>query len=305
MTPPFFIVGFQRSGTTLLRMMLDSHPDVAVPLDTVGMWARYAERIAEYGDLGDESNLRRLVADLLAEERIRLWQTALSPDDVLARRSGDSLPGVMEGFYRAYAAAHGKRLWGDKDPGNMTRLHLLDRWFPGCRFVHIIRDGRDACLSQLEQDFGFDDPLACAECWREQVWWVRRIGQILGPARYHELRYEDLVAEPEARLRALCRFLGIEFAPGMLEYHARVDRSIPASKRHIWKLIDQPPRADNAERWRSRMPRGMRVAFEKRAGAVLRELGYDTLPGRPSGAYLAELGNLIGRGWRAVRRRIH
>ena len=301
--PPFFIVGFQRSGTTLLRLMLDNHPDLAVPLDTVGLWARYADDLARYHDLRDEADARQLVTDLLAEERIRLWETPLTVDGVLAQRTTPGFPGIMDAFHRAYAYAHGKHYWGDKDPGNMERIDRLAQWFPGCRIVHIIRDGRDACLSQTRQDFGFDDLFECAACWREQVEWVRRIGGVLGPDRYFEFRYEDLVAEPEPILRRIAAFLGVDWSPAMLEYHRQVKKSVPDSKRHIWPLLDQPPQKDAAGRWKAAFSAGERIAFEKRAGPVLRSLGYETLP-RATGGYGAELRSAGHRVWRAVRRRL-
>lgn len=301
--PPFFIVGVQRSGTTLLRLMLDSHPAVAIPLDTTGLWSRYGERLAEYGGLRDDDGIRRLIRDLLGEERIRLWEVSLDATALETSLETRDYPGVIAAFYRAYAAAKGKRLWGDKDPGNMRRLHEIHRWFPGARIVHIIRDGRDACLSQRKQAFGNQDVIPCAADWREQVWWVRCIGEILGPERYHEVRYEDLVAQPEARLRALCDFLALEYAPAMLEYHRRTADAIPDSKRHIWPMIDRPPVATNTGLWRKELSPALRVCFEKRAGDVLRACGYETLP-KASGAYLEEVKLLSRRALRAVRQRM-
>jgi hypothetical protein len=282
------VTGFQRSGTTLLRMMLDSHPEVAIPLDTTGLWVRTERRLDAFAPLEDETNRRRLVESLLIEERIRLWQVPLSVDDVIAASSRPGYPGVIEGFHLAYARSKGKTRWGDKDPGNMVRLPSVLGWFPDARIVHIVRDGRDACLSLLKQSFGGDDLLRCAEQWREQVWWVRQIGGILGAERYHELRYEDLIEGPEAVLRALARFLDLDWSPAMLEYHRRVEESVPDEKRHIWPLLDRPPQASARYRWKREMSEGERICFEKRAGRVLKDCGYETLPAGPSGAYLTE-----------------
>lgn len=303
MVPPFFIVGFQRSGTTLLRMMLDSHPDIAIPLDTIGLWSRYQQRLPSYHNLATEDDARRMVTDLIGEERIQLWGVALDPDRVMALRPGPGYAAIIDAFGRAYAAAKGKRYWGDKDPGNMTRLDELNQWFPASQIIHIIRDGRDACLSHLEQSFGHNNVLACANAWREEVEWVRRIGRVLGSERYLELRYEDLLDEPEARLRGICQFLGVEFSPHMLEYHTRVDQGIPQEKRHIWKLIGEPPKKDNAARWKRAMRPSLRVCFEKRAGPALKELGYEVLPSA-GGAYLEELRNFSAVAWNALRSRL-
>lgn len=302
--PPVFIVGFQRSGTTLLRMMLDSHPELAVPLDVVGLWARYEDRLDAYGGLATEEDRDRLIRDLVAEERIRLWEADLDAATIRACLDGEDFPAVIAAFYRAYARTRGKSRWGDKDPGNMLRLHRLDRWFPGCRILHIVRDGRDACLSQVRQSFGFQEVLPCADAWREQVWWVRRIGELLGPERYLDLRYEDLVREPRSVLERTCRFLELDFTEDMLAYHERVDEAVPASKRHLWPLLDRPVQPSAAEKWRDDMSRALRVCFEKRAAPVLAEMGYEVLPGPPSGAYGEELRQMLRGAWRAVRRRL-
>ena len=301
---PVFIIGFQRSGTSLLRMMLDSHPDVAIPLDTTGLWARYEQRLSEFGPLTDLESRRRLVESILSDERIRLWETPLGVDDVIGASRLPGYPGVIDGFQNAYARAKGKAHWGDKDPGNMGRLGSVLRWFPDARIVHIVRDGRDACMSLLKQDFGGEDLLQCAEAWREQVWWVRQIGRILGESQYFELRYEDLVERPEQVLRELVEFLGFEWSPEMLEYHRRVDEAVPDEKRHIWPLLDRPPQRSALYRWKTDMRRGERVCFEKRAGAVLQDLGYETIVGGASGAYGTELNLLLRRVRAAVRDRL-
>ncbi len=76
--PPFFVFGFERSGNTLLAMMLGAHPNIAVPLSTTGMWLRYAERLNDYARLAATNDMERLVDDLLAEQRIRLWDVQLT-----------------------------------------------------------------------------------------------------------------------------------------------------------------------------------------------------------------------------------
>ena len=304
MIEPFFIIGFQRSGTTLLRLMLYAHPDIAIPLDTVGLWSVYEDRLGDYGDLSVAANRGRLVTDILCEERIRLWETPFSASDIVERWKGATYPALISAFYEAYAAAHGKTRWADKDPGNMVRIDQLNRWFPSARFVHIIRDGRDACLSLLAQSFGSNNLLECARDWREEVEWVRRMGSVLGPQRYYEFRYEDLVTQPHSTLEVICHFLGIEFTPSMLNYHKDISGAVPEEKRHIWPMLTQAPRADNTERWKRKLSHAQRVCFEKRAGRVLKVLGYEVLSNGASGAYLEEIRSLVSSGVWAVRRRL-
>jgi hypothetical protein len=301
---PFFIGGFQRSGTTLLRLMFDNHPQIAIPLDTTDLWFRYDQQLDRYNGLRSESDLLAMVGDLLEEERIHLWNIPIEANQVIDHVDSLRFPSVIAAFYSSYAQAKGKLYWGEKNPGNLRRMDLLNQWFPDCQFVHIIRDGRDACLSHLEQSFGHKDVLTCACDWREEIQWVRRMGRLVGPARYTEVRYEDLVKNPEAELGRLCEFLHIAYHSDMMKYHEHVSSSIPSSKLHIWPKIVKPPLADNVNRWKDRMPRGLQLCFEKRAGTILRDLGYEVSPGPWSGGYYQEALSIARRTWWAIREKM-
>jgi Sulfotransferase family len=302
---PFFIIGFQRSGTTLLRLMLDSHPEVAIPLDTAGLWAAYQDRLeASYNDLSTVEDRLRLIEAIVGEERIRLWGVQVTAEQVVASLDGSDFAAVIAAFHKAYARTKGKVRWGSKDPGDTRRISVINEWFPDAQFVHIIRDGRDACLSQLGQDFGHSELIPCAVDWQEQISWVGKIGAILGSDRYLELRYEDLVADPEVVLNRVCEFLGLPFDSCMLEYYRRVGEAVPDEKRKIWPLIDRPPQKSNINRWKSRMSTGERICFEKRAWGALRDNGYEVYDPRPSGAYVTELRLMLRGVWRAIRHRV-
>ncbi|MGD8497252.1 MAG: hypothetical protein PVF05_13855, partial [Gemmatimonadales bacterium] len=116
--------------------------------------------------------------------------------------------------------------------------------------------------------------------------------------------YEDLVERTDEVLRDVCDFLELPYSDALHSYHERRDEMVPESKRELWPLLAEPPRRDNLYRWRDEMSEGRRVCFEKRAGDLLGEMGYETLPGRPSGAYFAELGALLGSAAGALRRRL-
>lgn len=301
---PVLITGFPRSGTTLLRMMLDSHPRLAVPFEVVGLWMRYSDRLSEFGELAEDADVRRLVDDLLSEDRIRMWRAELGPDDVLRRLSPDpEYRDVVAAFYEAYAASFGNPRWGDKHPGAPRRLARMRAWFPTSKVVHLVRDGRDACRSLVDRSFGPDHLIECARLWREYILALECVGTVLGPD-YLEIRFEDLVTEPEPTLERVCDFLSLRYSGQMLEYPERVRETVPPSKRDLWPILDEPPQASAAFRWKDEMSEGARVCFEKRAGEQLEDLGYEVIPGSPSGAYLWESRRLVRRMSAAVRRRM-
>jgi hypothetical protein len=265
---PVIVLGVRRSGTTLLRVMLDRNPELAIPDESyfVPQLARRHPTPVDPGAFVDD--LRRLPT--LVE-----WQ--LAPDAVRLRAgmtSGEAIGAV----FAAYAAERGKRRWGDKTPLYMQHLDVLERLFPDARYVHLIRDGRDAALSFLEVSKGLmtegwghpRDARGFACQWATEIQAARSLGARVGPSRYLELRYESLVSDPEATLRQVCGFAGLDFDPGMLDYVGRTDS---ARKEHQQRL-NEPPR-QGVRNWRTEMAPDDVRAFEDVAGGVLDALGYE------------------------------
>jgi len=267
--PPLLILGVRRSGTTLLRVMLDRHSRLAVP-DESYFVPQLADRHLRRVDPEEfVDDLRRL--NTLAE-----WGVPL--DEVRARLApGMPIGEAIATVYAVYAAERGKERWGDKTPMYMQNLRLLERLFPDARFVHLIRDGRDAALSFLEMPRGLvtetwmhpRTPADFASQWRTEVAAARRLGKRVG-ARYLEVRYEDLVADVAAVLGRICEFAGLDYEPGMADYAGNVDVS---AKPHQQRLT-QPP-TTGARDSRTQMTPDDAEAFAEVAGDLLRDLGYE------------------------------
>jgi hypothetical protein len=279
-TAPLILLGVSRSGTTLLRVILDRSPGIAIPDESffVPLLARRHR---------DPVDPDRFLDDLGRLPTLAAW--GLRPRDVapLLRRepaTGEAIAAVFE----AYALKAGKPRWGDKTPMYMRHLALLDRLFPQAQYVHLIRDGRDAAVSFLRMPAGtytrtWAHPGSAAEfacLWCVEVAAARELGRRVGPSRYLEARYEELVSDPEATIRAICAFAELPFEAGMLEYAGEVDVS---AKPHQQRLL-QPP-TTGVRDWRSELSPPEALAFERIAGVVLAELGYPLLapPAREPG----------------------
>lgn len=301
--PPVFVFGFERSGTTLISMMLGAHPELAVPLTVTGLWYRYARRLSAYEGLATPDALARLVGDLLAEERIRLWDVRLDRDELLAGLAGARYPDVVRRFHEAYAGRKGKPRWGNLDIATLDDLDLAHAWFPDARFVHIVRDGRDVALSHETMPYGAATTLECAERWRHRLTVNLKMGAILGPERYLVVRYEDLVLEAPATLARICRFIGLEYSAEMLGYTRMVGEKVPADRRWLWPALDQPPDPSKAFAWKRRMGTAKRLVFEDVAGDLLGQLGYERPPAvsKTAGRYAYEVYCFLNRGGRFRR----
>ncbi|HEU0304494.1 MAG TPA: sulfotransferase [Gaiellaceae bacterium] len=268
--PPLFVLGVSRSGTTLLRVILDRSPGIAIPDETFFI-PQLAHR---HGGTVDPTEL---LDDLRRLPRLAAWDV---PAEKLAlrlrqgMRTGEAIAAV----FSAYADKHGKPRWGDKTPMNMRHLGLIDELFPDAQYVHLIRDGRDAALAFLDMPEGVvtktwahpRSPAGFACEWRTEVRGARALGSRVGPSRFFELRYEDLVADTEGAIRAVCDFAALPFEPAMLEYAGAVDVS---AKPHHQRLLQPPTRG--VRDWRSQMSAGDVAAFERIAGDLLAELGYE------------------------------
>jgi hypothetical protein len=273
------VLGVRRSGTTLLRVMLDRHSQLAIPDESY-----FVPQIADRHR--DPIDPAAFVDDLRRLPTIREW--GIDPARVRARLGPNASVGAgIAAVYEEYAAARGKQRWGDKTPMYMKHLELLERLFPDALFVHLIRDGRDAALSFLQVPRGImteswghpRDASGFAREWRTEVEGARALGRRVGPSRYLEVRYEELVAAPEARLAAICAFAGLPFEPAMLDYRESLDLS---RKPHQQSLAKPP--TPGLRRWASQMTPQDVVAFEQVAGDVLAGLGYPTSSAAPPAA---------------------
>lgn len=266
--PPVVILGVSRSGTTLLKEMLDSSSELAIPSESYfipQLWDRH----------GPRPDPDAILDDLGRIARVREW--GVTPDDVRGRLPEEpSFRDAILPVYRSYAERHGKRRFGDKTPAYMQHLELVDSVFPGAQYVHIVRDGRDAALSFLAMRrrprFNWARPrglgdFACQ--WDLEVRSAQEFGASTARGRYRELRYEDLVVEPERHLREVCEFLDLPFEPGMLDYH----REVGPETLQDHPRLSEPP-TPGARDWREELEPEDVERFEAIAGPLLEELDY-------------------------------
>ena len=283
--PAPFVVGVGRSGTTLLRLMLDAHPELAIPPET-----HFLPELIERAAGG--ASAAELCDVILAA---RTWgDFGLGEEELRARleRSEAGAASIARGFYTLYAERHGKPRWGDKTPGYVKAMRAIGGELDEARFIHLIRDGRDVALSRRRRGMGAGKPMtATAELWRKRIEGARRQSRRLG-GRYLELRYEDLVSEAEAALHKVCAHCELEFDAAMLAHEQHAGERLAElsgdlrgeggrlARRGEERLAAHAlaARAASEERigaWRTEMSAADREQFEAVAGSLLADLGYD------------------------------
>ena len=253
-----------------------------------------------------------LIPELLAHNKFALF--GLGREALMSLVGGDqpiSYAAFVTGILDSYGMARGKKLVGNKTPDSVRRIGTLHALWPGARFVHLIRDGRDVALSLMnwpsvrtKKPGTFltwkDDPVSTAALWWElNVRRGREVGEALGSERYRELRYESLVAHPEQECAKLCEFLGLAYDEAMLNYHEAFRDAAGPEVRHDWQPI-----LSGLRNWRAQMPGNDVERFEAAVGPLLDELGYPRAFVRPRPVALehsTQVRNLLANEPRGVR----
>lgn len=300
--PAPFVVGVPRSGTTLLRLMLDAHPQVAVPPETG--FAPVVIKACRGGCAPGE------LVELLVAQR-RWGDFDIEPRELLSRLGGrDQVTArkALRTFYEIYADHQRKPRWGDKTPPYAKHMELIAGALPEAAFIHLIRDGRDRALSWAD---AAGKPLLVERRARRWEQWIRTArDQAARVDRYMEVRYEDLVADPERELRRVCGFVELEWDQAMLRHHERAEERLAELARDLperegtgardevldpsmlagkhrkgtWRmkahaLAARPTSTERVGRWKTDMDPEDIAAFERVAGDLLEELGYEVTTG--------------------------
>ncbi len=234
-----------------MRLILDSHPDISCGPETHFL-----------SDLEAIVGRHWYQIELFGFEK-DYWHTKIGE--------------FFESFQMDYARARGKKRWADKTPKYARKLPFLNAVFPKSQFVHLIRDAYDVVASHRRR-WGYRSAATCASrTWRESISMAREFGQTLPSSRYTELRYEQLVTEPESTVRGLLEYLEEPWIPGVLEY-TQFDHDI--HDRHD-KLTEVRREEDSRTIYQSRKGAGKKEldAFLKllllvRSGSLMKKLGY-------------------------------
>jgi len=282
--PAPFVVGVNRSGTTLLRVMLDAPPELTFPPET-----HFVPELIEATE-GRDATPEALLATITKQ---REWgDFGLTEEELLERfrairplNAGDAL----RAFYSAYAERVGKPRWGEKTPIYVKSMRKIERALPEARFVHVIRDGRDVALSIRDRAVK-EHPID-----RIAERWVRRITRAREQAKrlehYEEIRYESLILDTRPTLERVCEFFELGWDDALLDYHQRsadrlaeMERELPDDGKRTTLSVErrmatharttEKPDPRRVSRWREGMDRGDRELFESIAGPLLVELGY-------------------------------
>ena len=273
----FLMIGTQRSGSNLLRLMLNQIDGVAAP-HPPHILQRMMPLLFNYGDLNQKDSFGLLVDDVcrLVELNPVTWDgVSLNRDDVAARCNEQSLVAIFFAIYDILAETWGAEHWCCKSLANVNYLPEINSYSNDAKFIYLYRDGRDVALSFQKAVVGEKHIYHIANAWAKSQRLALQMRSILGEDRFYNLSYEELVADPESSLKGLCEFMGKKYTPDMLNFHQSNEASNAASSSSLWGNVTKPIMKQNTKKFLKHATEEEITIFELVAGDVLDALGYE------------------------------
>ena len=259
----FFIIGCNRSGTSLLRTMLNHHPDVAVPLESLFL----VDYLKADGKV--DINLQK---DLLKHEpMLNEWGVKMNKAEL--DRIKDTT-GILKSVHESYAKKQQKRVWGNKTPRMTRYVADIKEYLPDAVFIHMVRDPRAVALS-----------LSNSKIHKSNIYfgakrWVRYLKSALESEKKYKdyilrVYYEDLVNEPERTLKCVCKLIGIKYTSKMLNYQNTGNKEYRKYHNSAHSNLKKSPQKDRINAWKKELTKREIQIIENVCGEIMEEFGYE------------------------------
>jgi len=273
---PLFMIGTQRSGSNLLRLMLNQLPDVAAP-HPPHILQRMMPIAHTYGDLSRPLAFSHLVEDVcrLVELNPVPWRgVTLDRANVRARCREHSVMAAFGAVYDVMAESRGAHRWCCKSLANIQYLPEIEAYFDDARYIYLYRDGRDVGVSFRKAVVGEKHYYHIAREWSDTQRLALQFRRQVDPSRFFAISYEEITTDTERTMRRLCEFLGATYHEAMLDFYKSEEARSAAQSSALWGNVVKPVMANNSRKFlREASEEDVRI-FELVAGDVLDALGY-------------------------------
>ena len=271
---PIFIVSSPRSGSTLLRLLLNSHSKIAIPPPGF-MFPFFYPFMYSYGDLQGEESFLAFIDDVLEHQRIKGWPDPIKYDEIRAADPERTFAGVYRAIHEIWGKRRGKLRWGEKTPRNSFWMAEILECFPDSVFIHILRDGRDVAVDWVENLDWPKNAYATAIEWSEHVHVIESWKTKLLKDQFLEIRYEDLVRAPTEVLGRVCDFLSESYEPDMLKYYTSDEAQTWSGSEGCHRMVSRPITDDYVGIHRKILSVADRQMLATAIGPALETYGYE------------------------------
>jgi protein-tyrosine sulfotransferase len=251
---PLLIIGSGRSGNTLLRSMLTQGGEIVFPPESY-VWPRLYRKSLALSELNWEDYSKIVLGEFISYKEFYTWDydlTHLFQEVLLLPKSEQNLGGIINLIYTDYAKKFSNQeniRWGDKTPINTIYIDKIIKIFPKAKIIHIVRDPRDVASSYVKAGLEKDYKSAI-EIWDLSVSKANKLKNILPRDQFIEVKYEDLVRNPEIVLKNVCDFSNLNFSVEMLDFWKNFDNLGDTNKHEHHKNLSNPLSTDSIGKWK-------------------------------------------------------
>ncbi|MGD1949610.1 MAG: sulfotransferase [Leptolyngbyaceae cyanobacterium] len=271
------MIGTQRSGSNLMRLMLNQIPTIEAP-HPPHILQRLMPLMSSYKDLSDASTFAQLVDDVcqLVELNPVPWEgVVLDRQDIANRCTQNSLVAVFSAVYDVLAETRDAETWCCKSLSNVHYVPEIDEYLPKAKYLYLYRDGRDVAVSFKKAVVGQKHFYHIAQDWAKAQRAALKMRQKFDESQFFSISYESLTGSPEESLKALCKFLEVEYSPSMMSFHESSEAKNTASSSSLWDNVTKPIMNQNTKKFLKQASEEEVRIFELVAGDVLDALGYE------------------------------
>lgn len=279
--PPIFVVGCDRSGTTLFSIALNRLEGLHMTLES-GFIPSLASQNDTYGDFTQARQRWYLIRDL------QRWQatsktyafdvldvTEDEAERALAECSPTDYAGAVDALFSASASKFEKSRWGNKTPGYVEEIDAIHALFPNAQFIHLLRDPRDVASSLIKAGW-FDSYYGAAHRWQKRVSTGLQQGRRLPDDQYLEVKYECLLQDPEMTMRKVCDWISEPFSPHILETQEVGTAAVADAHENLFPLLNKPIDPSRAYNWRQSLTYLDVAEVEQVTRSLMQRVGYPT-----------------------------
>lgn len=270
------IIGTQRSGSNLLRVILDQSEQIASP-HPPHILVTFVPLLELYGFLTEEK-YKILISDVVDYVRANPvpWQgIELDKDWIFENSETHSLFEINRLIYETAAIAKKAKYWCCKSMANVHYAEALAELSPNLKYIYLYRDGRDVALSFKKAIVGEKHIYHLAKQWFKDQSASIALSKKIDKTRFFALNYEELIANPVGLIQNLCNFLAIDYSENMLDFHHSKESQATANAGEMWENLTKPIIKDNTGKYRKELTLEEIGIFEAINHQTLTELGYE------------------------------
>ncbi|MGN6440223.1 MAG: sulfotransferase family protein [Agriterribacter sp.] len=268
-------IGTQRSGSNLLRVMLEQHPAIAAP-HPPHLLHIFMPLLSLYEPL-NEKNYKLLLSDMVDYVNVNPvpWEgVQFNKEEMLAQSRQHHIFEIFRLIYEAVAKSKHAQYWCCKSMQNLFYSQAMEQYGLDLKYIFLYRDGRDVALSFKKAIVGDKHVYHLAKQWKQEQDICLDLYKQYGAEKVFLLNYEKLVAEPEHCVQSLCRFLNIEYKMEMMQFYESSSSKSAAAAGDMWKNLEKPVMQDNTNKYLKELSTEEIEIYEWMAGDTLQALGY-------------------------------